>query len=511
MSRPVRTVLIANRGEIAVRIARACADLGIRSVAVYSDADASAPHVHAADEAVHIGPAAAADSYLSIERIVGAALVAGADAIHPGYGFLSEDPRLPRAVEAAGLVFIGPPADTLEHLGNKLQARRAATRTGVPVVPGLELGPPGSEPEKTEALGLPLMVKAAAGGGGRGMRRVDRAADLPAAVAAASREAEAAFGDGTVYVERLLTNVRHVEVQLVGDQHGRVACVGERECSVQRRHQKLIEETPSPAVDERLREALFDSALTIARSVRFHSAATAEFLVDAQGNHYFLELNARLQVEHGITELVSGLDLVALQIAVAAGERLPASAEGARSRGHAIEARVYAEDPYDGFRPTPGRVTVWQTPSGPGVRVDAGMTADTDLPSEYDALLAKVMVLGADRPQALRRMRRALDETLVGGVQTTLGFLRWTVDDSAFVAGRYDTGFLAERWGSGPPLGPLERDLAAALAAAGRHSAPRSGEAAHPRTSGDGAVGTDNETAWARQARRDALRPRTLR
>ena len=492
---PFRRLLIANRGEIAIRVIRACREMGISPIAVHSDADVDALHVRAADRSERIGPPPATESYLAIPAVVDAARRAGADAIHPGYGFLSENATFARAVEEAGLVFIGPPPSALESLGNKLAARRSAADAGVPIVPGTTVA---LEDDTTdvEAIGFPVMLKAAAGGGGRGMRRVDRAADLADALAAAGREAAAAFGDGTIYVEKLVAPARHVEVQLLGDRHGGLAVLGERDCSVQRRNQKLVEESPSPAVDATARAALFKSARRVAGTVEFHNAATVEFLLDGDGNHYFLEMNTRLQVEHGVTELVTGLDLVAWQIRVAAGERLPAEVLDAPRGGHAIEVRLYAEDPFDGFRPTAGRVTAWRMPEGPGVRVDAGMAEETDLRPEYDPLLAKLMVHAVDRPSAIGRLRRALDETLIGGLQTDAGFLRWLVDDDAFADGRYDTSIVPERWGSGPELSADDRGLAAVAAAAARASAPGSRP---PRA----AVAT---SVWGDLARREALR-----
>ena len=494
---PFHRLLIANRGEIAIRIIRACRELGITPIAVHSDADVDALHVRLADDSERIGPPAPAESYLSVEAIVDAARRSGAEAIHPGYGFLSENADFARAVEAAGLVFVGPPAATLESLGNKLAARRGAEAAGVPIVPGTTVALEGDTSDLA-ALGFPLMLKAAAGGGGRGMRRVDDEAEVADALVSARREALSAFGDGTIYAERLLVPARHVEVQLLGDRFGRLAVLGERECSVQRRHQKLVEEAPSPAVDPATREALFESARRVAGSVDFHSAATVEFLLDADGRHYFLEMNTRLQVEHGVTELVTGVDLVAWQIRVAAGEPIPDEVADATSRGHAIEVRVYAEDPYDGFRPTAGRITAWQMPAGPGVRVDAGVEGDTDLRPEYDPLLAKLMVHASDRPSAVDRLRRALDETLVGGVQTDAGFLRWLVDDAAFAGGDYDTGLIAERWSSVHPVDPEEAALAATAALQAR-LATEAVPAPVGTTAADG-------WAWGTVARREARR-----
>jgi acetyl/propionyl-CoA carboxylase alpha subunit len=495
---PIRKVLVANRGEIAVRIIRACRELGIRSVAIFSEADVHAMHVDLADEAQPIGPRTAAHSYLSVEAILGAATRSGADAVHPGYGFLSENAGFASAVEAAGLVWIGPPPATQEALGNKLAARRAVAEAGVPVVPGLMVAVEEGDLPDLEGIGLPAMLKAAAGGGGRGMRRINSAEQLPDALANARREAMAAFGDGTVYIERLVRPARHVEVQLLGDRHGNLACLGERDCSVQRRHQKLVEESPSPAVTPQVREALYDSARRVAGTVAFDNAATVEFLLDAEGNHYFLEMNTRLQVEHGVTELVTGLDLVAWQIRAAAGERLPDHILQPTLRGNAVEVRLYAEDPWNDFHPLGGTVTTWSTPSGPGVRVDGAVKEGLELTPEYDPLLAKLMVHAEDRPSMVARLRRALDETLVGGLQTDLGFHRWLVDQPSFVTGDYDTGFVPDHWGAGPALDDVERELAATAAAAARSLAPASWRVA------DTAAGV--ESAWAAAARREGLR-----
>jgi acetyl/propionyl-CoA carboxylase alpha subunit len=382
-------------------------------------------------------------------------------------------------------------------LGNKLAARRAASEAGVPVVPGLLVPLDGQSPDELAEVGLPLMLKAAAGGGGRGMRRVDRAVDLPDAMRAASREALSAFGDGTLYVERMVSPARHVEVQLLGDRHGNLACLGERDCSVQRRHQKLVEETPSPAVGPELREALFGSARRVARTVDFHNAATVEFLVDADGGHYFLEMNTRLQVEHGVTELVTGLDLVAWQIRVASGEPLDSSVLDAAPRGHAIEVRIYAEDPWDGFRPVAGSVSAWQAAEGPGVRVDHAV-AEGPLTPEYDPLLAKLMVQADTRPAAVDRLRRALDETLIGGLQTDLGFHRWLVDQPEFASGDYHTGLIPERWQEGPRLPDPDAALAALAALVGRRSRVAAAAGAYPVNAAD--------CDWTRAARDGALR-----
>jgi acetyl/propionyl-CoA carboxylase alpha subunit len=502
---PFRRVLVANRGEIAVRIFRACRELGIETVAVYSDVDADALHAGLADRAEPVGGSTGGgEPYLHVARLIDAARRSGAEAIHPGYGFLSENADFAGAVEEAGLVFIGPPASTLATLGDKLTARRAAADAGVPIVPGL-LVPLAGEGQPAASLdlaavGFPALLKASAGGGGRGMRRVDRPEEVGPAMAVAAREALAAFGDGTLYLERLIAPARHIEVQLLGDLHGQVAVLGERECSVQRRHQKLVEEAPSPAVTEAQRAGLHRDALRLAASVPFSNAATVEFLLDEEGSHFFLEMNTRLQVEHGVTEMVTGLDLVAWQIRVAAGEALPESVLHATSHGHAIEVRIYAEDPHRGFSPAAGEVTAWRMPSGPGVRVDAGIDANTQLPVAYDPLLAKLIVHADTRPTAIARMRRALDETVVGGVQTGLSFFRWLVDQPGFAAGRYDTGLVDELWQSGPELSAEDRALAglAALQARddlGRRARGGSGPAPPPAVEG----------AWATTARREGV------
>jgi acetyl/propionyl-CoA carboxylase alpha subunit len=492
---PFRRLVVANRGEIAIRVMRACRELGIESVALYSDADREALHVRAADRVERIGPARASESYLSIPAVVDAALRSGAEAVHPGYGFLSESAAFASAVIDAGLSFVGPAPATLAALGDKLAARRSVAEAGVPIVPGLMVPLTDGQLDLGE-VGFPALLKAAAGGGGRGMRRVDSAAEVGPALVIARREAMAAFGDATVYAERVVAPARHVEVQLLGDRHGALATLGERDCSVQRRHQKLVEESPSPAVTPEIREALFESARRVARTVDFQNAATVEFLLDADGNHYFLEMNTRLQVEHGVTELVTGIDLVSWQIRIAAGERLADEVLEATARGHAIEVRLYAEDPYDAFRPVAGKVTTWEMPGGPGLRVDAGVEAGSALPPEYDPLLAKLLAHAADRPAAVARLRRALDETWIGGLQTDLGFHRWLVDEPGFATGVYDTSLVAERWGSGPPLTSAQMRAAASAAADARaHGSTASSTA--PRHSAA-------ESAWARQARREA-------
>ncbi|MCA1616416.1 MAG: acetyl-CoA carboxylase biotin carboxylase subunit [Acidobacteria bacterium] len=440
-----RKILIANRGEIAVRVARACRELNVSPVAVYSEADAAALHVRAADEAYLLGPAPSAESYLRIDRVVGAALACGAEAIHPGYGFLSENAEFARAVAAAGLTFIGPPADVMELMGSKTNARRAAVAAGAPVVPGTT-EPLASFDEARETcarLGYPVMLKAAAGGGGKGMRLVASEGELQSAFDNARSEAEAAFGDSSVYLEKAVERPRHIEIQIFADAHGRCVHLGERECSIQRRHQKVIEECPSPIGDAGLRARMGEAAVKIARAANYVGAGTVEFLVsDVTREFYFLEMNTRLQVEHPVTELVTGIDLVREQITVAAGEPLSFAQADVSFRGHAVECRVYAEDPENNFLPSPGRVTHLRLPAGPGVRDDGGVYAGADVSIYYDPMISKLAVWGRTRAEAIDRLRRALDEYAVGGIETTLPFFREVVRDPEFVAGRLDTGFI---------------------------------------------------------------------
>jgi acetyl/propionyl-CoA carboxylase alpha subunit len=457
--RPFDRLLIANRGEIALRIIRACRELGIEAITVYSDADGDAVHVRAADRAVRIGPAAAAESYLRVDAIVAAAIETGAQAIHPGYGFLSEQPALAEACAAAGITFVGPSPKTLAGLGDKLSAREVANAVAVPTVPGtfepLHMSFEGWQSTLrriADRVGFPMLVKASAGGGGRGMRRVDSVDRLAAAASSASREAEAAFGDGSVYLERYVEQARHVEVQLLGDSQGTIVALGERDCSTQRRHQKLVEEAPAPGLTEEQRRELHELAVCIAEAVGLTNAATAEFLLAPSGEFWFLEVNARLQVEHGVTELVADIDLVHEQLWIAAGrplsERvLAAAAVAATPVRHAIEVRLSAEDPAHDFAPSPGVLTAWSTPAGPGVRVDAGVQAGTVVSANYDPLLAKLMVVAVDRPGALARLARALDEFNIGGVQTTLPFHRWLVEQPGFrEASDLSTDFVARTW-----------------------------------------------------------------
>jgi acetyl-CoA carboxylase biotin carboxylase subunit len=430
-------VLIANRGEIAVRVIRACRDLGIQAVAVYSEADADALHVALADEAVEIGPPQAKASYLRPDAIVEAAQRTGAGAIHPGYGFLAEDPRLPRACAEAGIAFVGPPADVMAAVGDKVTARAAAERAGVPTVPGSgRLDDAAAALAFAEEIGFPVLLKASAGGGGRGIRRVDEPDELAASFSRAAAEAEAAFGDGGLFVEKCIERPRHIEVQVLADTHGSAIHLYERDCSVQRRKQKLIEEAPAPNLDPAIREGLCDSALRLAREVGYVNAGTAEFIVDpVAGTFHFLEMNARIQVEHGVTELLCGVDLVCEQLRVAAGLPLSLVQEDVVARGCAIELRINAEDPEQRFLPSPGEITGWHAPSGPGVRVDAGVETGRKVVPFYDSMVAKVMVWGADREQALARARRALDELTVEGIKTTRDLQRSLLDWEELVEG----------------------------------------------------------------------------
>lgn len=437
-------LLIANRGEIAVRLARACRELGISPVAVYSDVDRTALHVRMADEAVHIGPAQSSESYLSIEKIINAARRTGAQAIHPGYGFLSENAEFAEAVEAAGLVLVGPPASAMRIMGSKTSARRAARDAGVPIVPGA-LTPLDSleEAERVaEGIGYPVMLKAAAGGGGKGMRLVRSRQEINSALSLAQAEAAASFKDPAVYIEKYLERPRHIEVQVIGDKHGNVVHLGERECSLQRRHQKVLEECPSSVVDSQLRGRLGEAAIAIAKQAGYWNAGTVEFLVDQSMNWHFLEMNARLQVEHPVTELVVGRDLVHEQIRVAAGEPISFGQDDVVMRGAALECRIYAEDPDNGFIPCPGRITGLRVPEGPGVRNDTGIYEGWEVPVHYDPLLAKLCVWADRREAAIDRLARALDEYTIGGIRTTLPFFRAVVGDEDFRRGLVDTGFI---------------------------------------------------------------------
>lgn len=440
-----RKILIANRGEIAVRLIRACRDMGISPVAVYSEADRQALHVRLADEAYFIGAAPSAESYLVGERVIDAAKKAGAEGIHPGYGFLSEREWFARAVEEAGITFIGPAPETIELMGDKINAREAATRAGAPIVPGTTDKLTNADEARSVAaeVGYPVMLKAAAGGGGKGMRVVRSAEEMNAAFQMASSEAQSAFGDPAVYVEKFIEKPRHIEIQVAADRHGNVIHLGERECSIQRRHQKVIEECPASFNDPDLRASMGAAAVEIARAANYYSVGTVEFLVDVHKNFYFLEMNTRLQVEHPVTELVTGVDLVREQIRIAAGERLSLRQEDVRWTGSALECRVYAEDPDKNFLPSPGRITRLRTPSGPGVRDDSGVYEGWEVPIYYDPMISKLATWGATRDEAIARMRRALGEYHVGGIRTTIPFFLSVLQDREFCEGDIDTGFIA--------------------------------------------------------------------
>ena len=500
-------VLIANRGEIALRVIRACHELGVRTVAVYSDVDARAPHVRAADEAIAIGPAPSAESYLRGERIIEAARRSGAEAIHPGYGFLSEREWFARAVRDAGLVFIGPPAEAIAAMGSKTAARQLAIQAGVPVVPGT------TEPLRDEAeahavaeqFGYPVLLKAAAGGGGKGMRVVRDAGSLGSSLETARREAKAAFGDDAVYVEKYIIGPRHVEIQVLGDTHGTMLSLNERECSVQRRHQKMIEEAPSVAVTPQLRRQMGETAVRAAAAAGYVNAGTCEFLLDGSGQFYFLEMNTRLQVEHPVTELVTGIDLVQWQLRVAAGERLPFRQEEIVPRGWAMECRITSEDPANGFLPSTGRVRYLHLPSGAGVRWDGGIESGSEVTLHYDPMLAKLIVWAPTRDLAIARMHRALSELVIDGVETSRDFHLRVMEDEEFRRGAIEIQWLERRLPSLLDVKPPEElgriaAIAGALLADRDRSAPRTTSTAAP------AAPAVAGATWKRAARLEGLR-----
>jgi acetyl-CoA carboxylase, biotin carboxylase subunit len=501
-------ILIANRGEIAVRIIRACRELGLRTVAVFSDCDRDARHVRDADQAFHIGPSEASKSYLRIDRLLDAARRSGADAVHPGYGFLAENATFARACGAAGLTFIGPSPQAIALMGSKTAARQAAIRAGVPVVPGTErpLDEAVGDDEIAriaEGVGYPLVVKAVSGGGGKGMRTVEERAALPGAIRTARSEAGSAFGDTAIYLERRLLRPRHIEIQLLGDQHGTVVPFVERECSIQRRHQKVVEESPSIAVSPELRGRMAAAAASVARAVQYSSAGTIEFLLDEDGSFYFLEMNTRLQVEHPVTEMVTNIDLVQWQIRIARGEALTIEPTRALTPvGHAIECRIYAEDPDQGFMPAPGLIQGLRQASGPGVRDDGGVSAGFRVPVFYDSMIAKLITWGGSRREAIDRMGRALREYQVLGIRTTIPFFLWLVRQPDYAEGRYDTTYLdrllAER--NGESFNELsEADEQLASIAVGLDAYLRA-------SAGNGPTGRAAQPLWKRAARREALR-----
>ncbi len=461
-----KKVLVANRGEIAVRILRACEERGVESVAVYSDADRNALHVRYANEAYRIGPPPSAESYLRIDKIIDVAKKAGADAIHPGYGFLAENDDFAQACVDAGITFIGPSPEAMRQMGDKVTARRTVVAAGVPVVPGSAEGLRDEEMHaEAERIGYPVLVKASAGGGGKGMRVVRAAADLESSLGAARREAKSAFGDDTVYLEKLIERPRHIEIQILGDMYGNVIHLGERECSIQRRHQKLIEEAPSVAVNAALRARMGEVAVKAAKAVDYYSAGTMEFLLDQSGNFYFLEMNTRLQVEHPVTELVTGVDIVKEMMTIAAGRRLRWKQEDIKPKGWAIECRITAEDPINNFMPSGGVISTLQEPTGPGVRVESGIYEGFEVSLFYDPMIAKLIVWGENRAEALLRMRRALNEYRIGGIKTSIPFHQQMMNSTQFMWGTFDTNFLQDRFNVTFIERP-EMELSAAIAAA---------------------------------------------
>jgi acetyl-CoA carboxylase, biotin carboxylase subunit len=476
-----KKILIANRGEIACRVIRTCREMRIAAVAVYSDVDSDALHVRMADEAYHIGPAPSNESYLRGERIIEVARASGADAIHPGYGFLSENAEFVRQVTAAGITFIGPPPEAMEAMGGKISARKIAIEAGVPVVPGTT-EPLVSFEEASDvaaSFGYPIMLKASAGGGGKGMRLVEAESELRSAFENARSEARASFGDDAVYIEKAVVRPRHVEIQIFSDKHGNHVHLGERECSIQRRHQKVIEEAPSPINSAELRSAMGECAVMVARAVGYVGAGTVEFLVsDLDRSFYFLEMNTRLQVEHPVTELVTGVDLVREQINVASGERLSFEQQDIHLRGHAIECRIYAEDPDQNFLPSPGRITKLRIPHGPGVRDDGGVYEGGEVSIYYDPMISKFAVHGRDRSEAIDRMRRALGEYEVAGIQTTLPFFRAVLEDEEFIVGQLDTGFISRFNARRQPVAPDQVTTDIAVLAAGLGATNTIGNAA---------------------------------
>jgi acetyl-CoA carboxylase biotin carboxylase subunit len=495
-----KKILIANRGEIAVRVMRACREMGITSVAVFSDADRASLHVLKADEAYHIGPAAAAESYLNFHKILEVAKQSGADAIHPGYGFLSENAKFAQACADARVKFIGPTAAAMEAMGSKTRARQAMETAGIPFVPGTSRGLESAEQARQVAgkIGYPIMLKAAAGGGGKGMRLVHQPEELESALESAKSEAQRAFGDGEVYIEKAIINPRHIEMQILADEHGHTVYLGERECSIQRRHQKVLEESPSPIVDAEMRRRMGEVAVRVAEAAGYTNAGTVEFLVDQEKNFYFLEMNTRLQVEHPVTELTTGWDLVHLQIRIAAGESLPFRQEEIAVRGHAIECRIYAEDPDNNYFPSPGKITLLLAPSGPGIRRDSGMYEGWTVPVEYDPLLAKLIGYGSDRTQAISRLVRAMHEYFVGGIKTNISLFQRILRDPEFVAGKIDTGYLDRLLKSGVPAAQ-RGDAGIAAIAAGVF------EMLDSQTTDRGQP-TPAISGWKRMARSEALR-----
>jgi len=493
----IRKVLVANRGEIAIRVCRTLREMGIASVAIFSEADQDASHVLAADEAHPVGPAPAAQSYLDQDRVLDAARRAGADAVHPGYGFLSESAGFAERVLEEGLVWIGPTPAAIRSLGDKLSARALALKAGVPVLPGTEqpMSDPSDLKREADRIGFPVALKAAAGGGGKGMRRVNAAGEFDQALRLTQGEARNAFGDDRIYLERWLEKPRHIEIQLLGDSKGHVISLGERDCSIQRRHQKLVEESPSPALDEERRRALGELAVRVAREGGYSNAGTAEFLMDQAGTFYFLEVNSRLQVEHPVTEMVLGLDLVREQVRLASGESLELRQEDVRPRGAAIEFRIYAEDSEAGFLPQAGTIRRLELPQGPGVRCDFGVRSGGSVPIHYDPLVGKIIVWGETRDQALARAARALGECVISGIPSTLLFHRWLVDQPAFGSGSYDTAYLSNEFrGVTRAADARDEEDAAVIAALFAGTSPRGPRFTSAGTSS--ANGADERSRW---------------
>jgi acetyl-CoA carboxylase biotin carboxylase subunit len=506
-----KKILIANRGEIAVRVIRACHEMGIAAVAVYSEVDRVSLHVRHADEAYPIGAAASSESYLNIGKILDAAKRSGADAIHPGYGFLSENAAFAQACVDAGVKFIGPTAAAMQAMGSKTKARQAMERAGVPFVPGTSRGLDSLQQAEEVAarIGYPIMLKAAAGGGGKGMRLVHAREELKAALEAARSEAERSFGDSEVYIEKAIVNPRHIEMQVLADEHGNTVYLGERECSLQRRHQKVLEEAPSPIVDSNMRRRMGEVAVRVAQAANYTNAGTVEFLVDQDKNFYFLEMNTRLQVEHPVTELVTGLDLVQLQIHIAAGEKLPFTQNELSIRGHAIECRIYAEDPANNYMPSPGKITMLLEPAGPGVRIDSGIYEGWTVPTDYDPLLAKLIGCGSSRKQAIGRLSRALQEYFVGGIKTNLALFTCVLADADFRSAKVDTGFLdrmAQRSSQNArPVDPQTMEVSAI--AAGIFALLDRNKAERKVGVGSSAIDTaKTASTWKNAARNEALR-----
>jgi acetyl-CoA carboxylase biotin carboxylase subunit len=507
----ISKVLIANRGEIALRVIRACQELGIKTVAVYSEADIRAPHVREADEAVLIGPPPSSESYLRGDKIIEAAKQTGADAIHPGYGFLSEREWFARAVRDAGIIWIGPPAEAIAAMGSKTAARTLAVANGVPVVPGTTepLADANEAAKVAKKFGYPVLLKAAAGGGGKGMRVVTSPKDLSNALEAARREAKSAFGDDAVYLEKFVERPRHVEIQILADAHGTVLSLGERECSVQRRHQKMIEEAPSVAVSPELRKKMGETAVRAARAAGYVNAGTCEFLLDSNGDFYFLEMNTRLQVEHPVTELVTGIDLVQWQIRIASGEKLPFRQEDISPHGWAMECRITSEDASDNFLPSTGKIEYLHLPSGPGVRWDGGIESGSEVVRYYDPMLAKLIVWGADREQAITRMRRALVDLIILGVETSRDFHIRVMDDDEFRRGDIDIQWLERRLASILGRRPNDESVqVAAIAAALLAERDRVGRAVSGVSNSSPANGSTQLAldSWKQAARLEALR-----